>query len=318
MNASVMERLKVQARARPRRIVLAESVDPRVVAAAVRLDAGGLASVILLHCPELKNPGGSIEVVDPQNSERHAEVVGHLLAMRQAKGLTSDQASSLARDPLYFAGLLVATGQAEGAVAGSLATTADVIRAGLHTIGTPPGRKLVSSCFLMELAGGRVVTFADCAVVPRPDAGQLAEIAVTSAATHFRLTGQRPCVAMLSFSTRGSAAHEDAEKVVSATRIARGLDPDLAIDGELQFDAAFDPEVAARKASDSAVAGKANVFVFPDLDAGNIGYKIAQRIGGAGAIGPIVQGLRAPFMDLSRGCSIDDIVNVAVVAALIA
>lgn len=324
MNRSVMDRIAAEAAKLQRHVVLPEPADPRVIEAARELSTSGLARITLLGTNGADGSAGALgnpaacEWLDPARHPRHAALAGKLLELRSGKGLGPEEADRLARDPLYCAGLMVAIGEADAVVAGSLATTADVIRAGLHTIGTPAGRKLVSSFFLMELPDGKVLSFADCAVVPQPDAGQLAEIAITTADHHRRLTGDEPRIAMLSFSTKGSARHPDVDKVVEATALVRAHRPDLMVDGELQFDAAFDLRIGQRKAPDSTVAGQANVFVFPDLDAGNIGYKIAQRIGGATAIGPLVQGLRHPFMDLSRGCSATDIVHVATIAAVMA
>jgi len=233
------------------------------------------------------------------------------------KNPTKQQILQLAKDPLMTAGWLVATGKADGAVAGSVASTADVIRASLRTIGTAEGAKLVSSTFLMELTDGTVVTYADCGVVPYPDAEQLADIAVTSGNTHKILTGAEPRIAFLSFSTKGSASHERVDLVKNALQIAQNSKKEWLMDGELQFDTAFVPEVGRRKAPDSKVAGNANVYIFPNLDAGNIAYKITERVGGATAIGPILQGLAKPYMDLSRGCSKDDIYYAAAICSVL-
>jgi phosphate acetyltransferase len=202
-------------------------------------------------------------------------------------------------------------------VAGSINTTGNVLRAGIQVVGLAENVSVVSSSFIMALKDGNILTFADCAVIPNPDPEQLASIAISSANTHAKLVNEQPNVAMLSFSTKGSAKHEDIDKVLNATQIVNETMSDLNIDGELQFDAAFLESVGNKKAPDSSVAGKANVYIFPDLDAGNIGYKIAQRIGNAEAIGPIIQGLRKPYNDLSRGCNVDDIINVACICAII-
>lgn len=315
----LLENIQSRARLLRRHVVLPEVSDPRVLEAAAILAGNGLARVSLIG--DGGTGGGipeGIEWVDPRDPHLCGPLAARLLELRRDKGMTEGEARQLATDPLFTAGWMVATGRADAAVGGSIATTASVIRAGLQTIGTGPGGRLVSGFFLMELVDGRALSFADCAVIPQPDATQLAGIAVTTAGNHRRLTGELPRVAMLSFSTRGSAAHPDVDKVREATRLVKIMQPDLLVDGELQFDAAFDPGIGERKAAGSSVAGRANVCVFPDLDAGNIGYKIAQRIGGARAIGPLIQGLRAPFMDLSRGCSVNDIVQVACVAAVMA
>jgi phosphate acetyltransferase len=238
--------------------------------------------------------------------------------MRKHKNVTPEQAREIVKNPLFFGAFMIRQGMADGAVAGSINTTGDVLRAGIQIVGLAEGVNVVSSCFIMVLTDGKILTFADCAVIPDPDPEQLCSIAISSARTHQRLVEQEPCVAMLSFSTKGSAQHAHVDKVIKATNLLKEKMPGLKVDGELQFDAAYVESVGKRKAPGSPVAGKANVYIFPDLDAGNIGYKITQRLAGAEAIGPIIQGLKKPFNDLSRGCSVDDIINVACICAIIA
>jgi phosphate acetyltransferase len=322
--SDVLERFQRLARARPQRLLLAEGDDERVVRAADRIGRLGVAEVALVGTSEVVretarkadlSPGAIAlrDASDPAVIERTAR------ALLESRGdrLTPSERDRYARDPLFQAAAAVRHGEADLFVAGAVRTTADVLRAALWLIGLAPGGKLVSSFFVMvtPVAPGGVFLFADCAVVPDPDPAQLAEIACVTADSYERLMQQVPHVAFLSFSTRGSAEHPRVAKVREAVALARARRPDRHFDGELQLDAAIDPSVGRRKAPDSVVAGHANVLVFPDLDSGNIGYKMAQRVGGAGAYGPILQGLARQANDLSRGCSADDIVATATIAS---
>jgi phosphotransacetylase len=275
----------------PARIVLADLGDARADMAATRLGAEGLAIVI------------------PPVLDRSIAAVVAGAAHAEARGLDPD-------DPVVAAAVLVRTGEADAAVAGATRPSADVVRAGLKVLGTASGTDLVSSCFMLVMPDGRPVAFGDCGVVPDPDADQMASIAISTAHTFAALVDTEPRIAMLSFSTKGSAEHERVDKVRRATALVGERAPGLAVDGELQFDAAWVAEVADVKAPGSPVAGAANVFVFPDLDSGNIAYKVAERLGGARAFGPLLQGLDGVLHDLSRGCSADDILDVAVIAGL--
>ena len=289
----VAERWRSAARSSPKRVVLADGNDERAAAAARVLDAEGLAVPVLVH---------------DAASSRSSAVGAMAEASPWRDRIDLD-------DPLHVAALMVAAGEADACVAGATRPTPDVVRAALFCVGTAPGVDIVSSCFVFVLPDGTPITYGDCGVVPEPSADQLASIAIASAATHAQLTGDEPRVAMLSYSTKGSAEGPGVELVRTATGLVRSRAPGLAVDGELQFDAAWVPEVAATKAPGSPVAGRANVFVFPDLSAGNIAYKITQRLAGARAFGPLLQGTAGVIHDLSRGCSVDDIVTVATIAA---
>ncbi len=321
-----MEAIWERAKSRRARIVLPEADDERIVEAAWRAAREGLAHPVLVgKRNEVENIAKSskielqgVEVVDPEQSPNLSTYASHLYQRRKHKGMKEAEALALARKPLYFAALMLANKDADGFVGGAATTTADILRALIWCVGTEEGVTCVSSCFLMVVGHGseeRIYIFADPSVIPDPDPTQLASIAIASARTLLRLTGIEPLVAMLSFSTKGSACHPSVEKVIEATRIAKQNEPTLRIDGELQADAAIVPEVAKRKAPDSDVAGRANVLVFPNLDAANISYKLVERLAGAHAIGPLLQGLARPASDLSRGCCAEDVVNTIALTA---
>jgi phosphate acetyltransferase len=303
---SFAARLRQRAGAQPRRVVLAEGGDPRVVAAAECLRRDRIAEPIVL------GPG----FLDPARDPRLPAVADLLRHRKPDRVRDAIHALDLAADPLRFAAGLVALGEADAAVAGAVHPTADVIRAALWAIGTDPAAGLLSSAFYMAMPDGRVFTFTDCAVVADPDPDQLARIAWAAARDRHRLVGDEPAVAFLSYSTKGSAGGPSVERVSAALERFRIIAPDVVADGELQGDAALVPEIADRKAPGSPLRGGANILVFPDLDAGNIAYKLVQRLAGATATGPLFQGLAQPMSDLSRGATVDDIVNVSAMVAL--
>lgn len=326
---NLINEIIARAKADKQRIVLPEGTEKRTLQAADQLVRDGIAEIILLGDPqeintladqlELKNIGKAI-IIDPKNHNKKQTYTDLLVELRQSKGMTPEKAAVLVEDPLYLACLMIKNGDADGEIAGAQNTTGDVLRPALQIIKTSPGVSVVSGAFIMftktpEYGKEGILIFADCAVMPNPTAQELASIAIASAQTARGIVGVEPRVAMLSFSTKGSAQHEMVDKVAEATRIAKEIDPNLLIDGELQVDAALVPSVGASKAPGSVIAGKANVLVFPTLEAGNIGYKLVQRLGNAEAVGPILQGMAAPVNDLSRGCSVNDIYKMVAIAA---
>ncbi len=324
---NLIESIKNKAKVQGGSVVLPEGDDPRMHHAAQIIVKQGLAQVYLLGnldaMKALAEKEGAdltgVHLIDPENADNRAEFAAEYEELRKHKGMTREKAFEAMGDPLFYGAMMVRKGIVDCSVAGAMNTTGDVLRAALRVIGVKKGSKTVSSCFLMvvpEFQGERdkVFVFGDCAVLPQPTAEQLADIAIASAETGRKCAGIDPAVAMLSFSTMGSADHPDTEKVREAVAIAKEKAPNLALDGELQLDAAIIPKVGQKKAPSSPVAGRANVLIFPDLDAGNIGYKLVQRFTGAEAVGPIIQGLAKPANDLSRGCSIEDIVNVTAIS----
>lgn len=325
----LIKQIVERAKANKQRIVLPEGTEERTITAADSLIKDGVADIILVGNPnEVKNLAARLNlssldkatIIDPQNYEKKETYTNLLFDLRKAKGMTIEQAAKLAEDPLYIGCLMIKNGDADGEIAGAQNTTGDVLRPALQIIKTAPGISVVSGAFLMftnqkEYGKDGLLVVADCAVTPDPTAAQLAEIAVATGHTARALVGEEPQVAILSFSTKGSAKHPMVDKVIEATQLAQKIDPSLNIDGELQADAALVPSVGKQKAPDSKVAGKANVLVFPSLEVGNIAYKLVQRLGGAEAVGPILQGMAAPVNDLSRGCSVSDIYNMVAIAA---
>jgi len=324
---SAIQEILRKAKTSKKRIVLPEWHDERIVRAAESISKQGIADVVIIgNQDEIKNrvngvDTSNITIVEPEGFPQFNYFAEQLYEMRKSKGMTIDKAQSTIKNTIYFGTMMVKLGKADGMVAGASTTTAEVWRPVLQIIKTLPETKVASSCFIMEIPNCKytdngILIFADCALNPNPTAEQLASIAVSTANTARTLLNMEPRVAMLSFSTKGSACHELVDKVIEATRIAKKTMPDLAIDGELQADAALDLGVSLKKCPDSIVGGRANILIFPDLQSANISYKLVQRLSGACAIGPISQGLAKPVNDLSRGCSIEDIVNVVAITAV--
>jgi phosphate acetyltransferase len=325
----LMQTIITKAKANRKRIVLPEGDEERTIKAADRLSADGVADITLIGNPQIikdlakqygLNHLNKVRIVDSVNNEKKGEYADLLYELRKSKGITPEEAAKLVENPLYLACLMIKNADADGEIAGARNTTGDVLRPALQIIKTSPGISVVSGAFLMFMQDASygedgILVFADCAVMPNPTAKELAEIAVATARTARSIVGVEPRIAMLSFSTKGSAKHESVNKVVEATRLAKEMEPGLQIDGELQADAAVTLSVGTSKAPGSTVAGKANVLIFPDLQSGNIGYKLVQRLGNAEAIGPILQGMAAPVNDLSRGCTVDDIYKMVAICA---
>ena len=310
----IIHNLYRRAQKNKKRILFSETSDPRIQEAIKLIQKGGEVIPVALNADAGLPVNTEIFYDHPDKNLWLNRIYEHVQIKR---GLERAKVEPSLSNPLLLSCYLLAVGYVDGSVAGSISTTANVLKAGFKSLGVKDGTKTISSMFLMALPDGRVLSYGDCAVVPDPTAAQLADIAIFTSETHQRLTGETPHVAMLSFSTKGSANHANVKKVTEAMTLVSQKAPHLSIDGELQFDAALNPKIGMRKAPDSAVAGKANVFIFPDLDAGNIGYKITQELAGARAIGPILGGFPKPWMDLSRGCSVQDIIDVAVVSSLL-
>jgi phosphate acetyltransferase len=323
MSSTFVQDMLNKAKSLNKKVVYPDAADARSIEAAAFLAKEGIAKPILTGNPaEIEKVANEnnlslegIQVIDTQNHEWLAEFANTLYEKRKTKGMTLEQAQETVKNPLYFAGLMLDSGKTDVVVGGNVSSTGDILRASIHTVGVAEGISIVSSYFLMVFPD-KIYCYADCAVNPNPTAEQLADIAITSARNFKSVTGIEPAIGMLSFSTNGSAEHDDVTKVTIATKIVREKAPDLAVDGEMQFDAAIIPAIGQRKFPGSKVAGNVNVMVFPDLDAGNIGYKITQRLGGAEAVGPFVQGLRKPYCDLSRGASVEDMISVAAINIL--
>lgn len=326
---NLIDEMIERAKANPRKIVLPEGEEIRTLKAADALLNDGVVELILIGNPKnieklaLENALTNLDkatIVDPLNHDKKAAYLDLMVELRKAKGMTPEKALPLVEDPLYLACLMIKAGDADGEVAGAQNATGNVLRPAFQIVKTLPGISVVSGAFIMfmdkkEFGENGVMVFADCAVHPNPTAQELAQIAVATGNTTKNLVGFEPRIAMLSFSTKGSAKHEMVDKVVEATRLAKEMAPEMKIDGELQADAAIVEAVGASKAPGSEIAGKANVLVFPTLEVGNIAYKLVQRLAGAEAVGPILQGMAAPINDLSRGCSVDDIYKLVAITA---
>lgn len=325
----LLNSLREKAKVFRKNIVLPESFEERTIKAADKILAEGIAKITLIGDPsKLLNIAKTLNlknieqatIINPKTHEKKQTYIDLMIELRKNKGLTKEQAEMLVEDPLYLSVIMIKNGDADGEVAGAENSTGNVLRPALQFIKTLPGITIVSGAFIMILKDSSygengIMVFADCAVNPNPNERELAEIAVVTAKTAKIIAGIEPRIAMLSFSTKGSAKHESVDKVVKATAIAKEINASLSIDGELQGDAAIVPSVGLKKAPGSVIAGKANVLIFPTLDSGNISYKLVQRLAGAEAIGPILQGMAAPINDLSRGCSVDDIVNQIAITA---
>lgn len=325
----LMQQIREKAKKHNKRIVLPESMEERTLKAADELIADGIAQIILLGTREnILNEASKLglkhiekaTIIAPDNHPKKEQYAELMVKLRQHKGMTKDKAMQLLNDPLYLGTMIIKAGDADGEVAGAMNATGDVLRPAFQYVKTMPGMTVVSGAFIMMLKDqtfgeNGMLVFADCAVHPNPTAAELAEIAVATGRTTRAIAGFEPRIALLSFSTKGSAQHEMVDKVVEATRLANKMEPNMQIDGELQADAAIVEAIGRKKAPGSSIAGKANVLVFPTLETGNIAYKLVQRLAGAEAIGPVLQGMAAPINDLSRGCSVSDIVNLVAITA---